>query len=265
MTARRARLLLPLACLLFAALVPARCAVAQQAVAPRADRAAPPESLLAVGRWNDAEDAFYARARARPRDPVARAALGRYLAMKGAVRPGRELIVEAIRFGLDTAAGRAMLRPFDEILKWRDASLPRSTADSQSLTISSASDTTDLISMPLGTSAGALGVADSLWAEVVPAIIGQPVALERGGRRIGIHTIEARVPSLDVRARRLTLYADGRSALRAVGRRYPVLRDERTINVLVEPGRVLPIATALRELGASWWQLDLPHGLLVVR
>jgi len=43
------------------------------------------------------------------------------------------------------------------------------------------------------------------------------------------------------------------------------LRDERKILVLVGPGRVLPIATALRELDARWWQLDLPHGLLVVR
>jgi hypothetical protein len=31
---------------------------------------------------------LYAGVRARPRDPIARARLGRYLAMKGALRPG---------------------------------------------------------------------------------------------------------------------------------------------------------------------------------
>jgi hypothetical protein len=30
-------------------------------------------------------------------------------------------------------------------------------------------------------------------------------------------------------------------------------------------GRTLPLAAALRELGAMWWQLDLPHGVLIVR
>jgi hypothetical protein len=29
--------------------------------------------------------------------------------------------------------------------------------------------------------------------------------------------------------------------------------------------RMLRLADALRELEPSWWQLDLPHGILVVR
>jgi hypothetical protein len=35
--------------------------------------------------------------------------------------------------------------------------------------------------------------------------------------------------------------------------------------VLVAPGRVRPLATALRELAPRWWLRDLAHGLLVVR
>jgi hypothetical protein len=27
----------------------------------------------------------------------------------------------------------------------------------------------------------------------------------------------------------------------------------------------LPLMTALRELRPTWWQLDLPHGILVIR
>lgn len=223
-----------------------------------------PDSLIAVGRWSEAEDALYSRSRAHPRDPVARAALGRYLAMKGAVRAGHVLIEEAIRFGLDAARGREMLRPLDEVLRWRDTTARKPSSDSLTLPVRLPRDTTALFAMPLDACDVRVATRDSSWVDVMPAILSmEPRTASTHG--IGIQTIEAQVPAVDMRARRLTLFLDGRTALRAIGQRYPVLRDERGIRVLLGPGRVLPIASALRELDVRWWQLDLPHGLLVVR
>jgi hypothetical protein len=44
-----------------------------------------------------------------------------------------------------------------------------------------------------------------------------------------------------------------------------VLRSERDGLVLQAPCRVRPLDEALRELTPRWWQLDLPHGVLIVR
>src|SRR5690242_21312141 len=88
---------------------------AQRAQLPRT-RA---DVLLESGLWPQAEEAYYAQSSARPRDPVARAELGRYLAMKGAVLPGTILIEEAMQFGLDSALGRRLLRPWNDVLNWR--------------------------------------------------------------------------------------------------------------------------------------------------
>lgn len=74
------------------------------------------DSLLAAGRLASAESAYYAAARARPRDPVARAALGRYLAARGATRVGAVLIEEARFFGGDSAALARALVPLYERL-----------------------------------------------------------------------------------------------------------------------------------------------------
>ena len=49
------------------------------------------------------------------------------------------------------------------------------------------------------------------------------------------------------------------------GRRYHVLRTASDVRVLLAPGRVGSLPAALRELAPRWWQLDLPHGVLVVR
>ena len=49
-----------------------------------------PTCCSTPGCWPQAEEAYYAQSSARPRDPVARAALGRYLAMKGAVLSGHD-------------------------------------------------------------------------------------------------------------------------------------------------------------------------------
>ena len=74
------------------------------------------DSLLAAGRLASAESAYYAAARARPRDPMARAALGRYLAARGATRVGAVLLEEARFFGGDSATLARALVPLYERL-----------------------------------------------------------------------------------------------------------------------------------------------------
>lgn len=69
------------------------------------------DSLLAAGRLDDAESAYYLATRNRPRDPVARAALGRFLAARGAPRVGAVLLEEARRFGGDSARLASALVP----------------------------------------------------------------------------------------------------------------------------------------------------------
>jgi hypothetical protein len=135
---------------------------------------------------------------------------------------------------------------------------------------SSARDSTIFVRPPAGD--GALmrfpleraARGDTLWADLVPRMIAFDSASDVNPR-VGIETIDAAVPAFDVANHSLRLHADPRSPLRAVGRRYPVLRTEREVRVLLAPGRVRPLDEALRELTPRWWQLDLPHGLLVVR
>jgi hypothetical protein len=76
----------------------------------------PGDSLLAMGRLTAAESAYYAAVRARPRDPLARAALGKYLAARGATRVGTVLLEEARFFGGDSAALARALAPMYERL-----------------------------------------------------------------------------------------------------------------------------------------------------
>lgn len=71
----------------------------------------PADSLLASGRLAAAESTYYAAARDRPRDPITRAALGRYLAARGATKVGAVLIEEARFFGGDSAALAEVLAP----------------------------------------------------------------------------------------------------------------------------------------------------------
>lgn len=72
------------------------------------------DSLLASGRLREAESAYYAATRERPSDPVARAALGRFLAARGAVKVGAVLLEEARRFGGDSARLASALLPMYE-------------------------------------------------------------------------------------------------------------------------------------------------------
>ena len=69
------------------------------------------DSMLASGRVQAAESLYYAASSARPRDAVARAALGRYLAARGALRVGAVLLEEARLFGGDTARIARSLAP----------------------------------------------------------------------------------------------------------------------------------------------------------
>jgi len=57
------------------------------------------DSLLQAGELATAESLYYAAVRARPHDPIARWALGRYLVSRGATRVGATLFEESLKFG----------------------------------------------------------------------------------------------------------------------------------------------------------------------
>jgi hypothetical protein len=86
------------------------------------------DSMLATGHVSAAESLYYATSSARPRDAVARAALGRYLAARGALRIGAVLLEEARLFGGDTAGIARSLAPiYGSLGDYRAlATLPRS-------------------------------------------------------------------------------------------------------------------------------------------
>lgn len=228
----------------------------------RAQEAALPSSgadaLIDAGRWAEAEEMLYAAVRSQPRDPIARARLGRYLAMKGALRAGLVLIEEAGEFGLPASTTRALAAPIRALIDWREraAFLERDST----VVVRPTSSPGALLRLPISRGT----TRDTIWADLVPRMIGHDSAVGPSPR-VGIETIEALVPSFDAANHLLRLHADPRSPLSAVGRRYPVLRSGRDVRVLLAPGRVRPLAAALRELTPRWWQLDLPRGLLVVR
>jgi hypothetical protein len=225
--------------------------------------------LLQAGRWAEAEDAFYAQSRVKPREPLARAALGRYLAMKGAVIPGTILIQEAQKFGLDAGTARALLAPWGEVQSWRVATMRDPSAGAMSLFVRPPRDTMALFQMPLPRgpneprSRGAAN--DTIWADVYPRMMTAAQMKKSPSPQMGIEMLEQQLPAMDVARNQLTLHADPKTALRTIGRRYNVLRDTSDILVLVGPDRVMSLAPALREIEAKWWQLDLLHGILVVR
>jgi hypothetical protein len=222
--------------------------------------------LLESGLWPQAEEAYYAQSSARPRDPVARAELGRYLAMRGAVVPGTILIEEALQFGLDSTLARRLLRPWRTVIGWRematlqaDSVIPaRAPADSLSLF---AIRIPGNVMNPLRRDPSA---RTPYWVDVVPRQIGVDSMMEKNPR-MGVEVLEGFVPSYDVANHRITLHADPRSATRGEGERYRVLRDTREVRVLMTAGRTLSLPAALEELSPSWWQLDLLHGWLVVK
>ncbi|HET9011584.1 MAG TPA: hypothetical protein VFN38_07185 [Gemmatimonadaceae bacterium] len=222
--------------------------------------------LLDAGLWPQAEEAYYAQSRVRPRAPAPRAALGRYLAMKGAVLPGTILIEEALKFGLDSTMARALLKPWKSVMEWRAIATIR--ADSV-VRVRPPRDSTALFQLPLPPRPAADGTPrtsyrDTVWADVVPRLIGSDSLYTRSPR-VGLELIEALVPSLDTATMRLTLHADAKSANRSTGLRFPLLRDAKDVRVLMTSGRILSLPAALRELAPKWWQVDLLHGMLIVR
>ncbi|MEO5813879.1 MAG: hypothetical protein ABIT20_01240 [Gemmatimonadaceae bacterium] len=227
------------------------------------------DALLEEGRWAEAEAMFYAQSERASRDPVARAALGKFIAMKGAVRPGMVLIEEARQFGLDGPTARELLRPLRAILDWRAAAGDLKTDSTLSVRVPSEGNVLFRIPLPRTSADGRVSkepidAGEMVWHDVVDRGIGLDSLAERGSP-IGLEIFEALVPSLNTSTNRLTLHANSRSALSTTGRRFQVLRSQREVLVLVGDRRVLPLVEALRELSPSWWQLDLPHGLLVVR
>jgi hypothetical protein len=227
------------------------------------------DSLLAEGRWAEAEAAYYQQSERAPRDPVARAALGRFIAMKGAVRPGMVLIAEARKFGLDRETTRELVTPLSAIIEWRneatalkrDSTLGARPPNDRRAIFQIALPRTDGDGRPLPPQGG---VSEVTWHDIVDRQIGLD-SINARTRPIGIEVFEALSPSMDMRDGEVTLHANPRSALSATGRRYQVLRTPRGVRVLMGERRVLPLAEALRELDPTWWQLDLPHGVLVVR
>ena len=224
------------------------------------------DSLLEQGRWAEAESMFYLQSERAPRNPYHRAALGRFLGMKGAVKPGIVLIEEARQFGLDASVARQLIVPLRAIADLREATGSGFTRDSV------------MIAGPARSPFALFSVSLSGWDLLKDRaraergrwldVVDRPVGLDSIGppaRVIGIEWFEAFAPSFSAKDSTLTLHANRRSALSAVGRRHQVLRTREGIRVLMGERRVLPLAAALREMAPSWWQLDLMHGLLVVR
>lgn len=245
------------------ALIPAVTAAQASLPVTRADM------LLREARWTEAESAFYLQSERAPRDPVARAALGQFLAMKGAIRPAIVLIDEARQFGLDAGLARALTAPLRVILEWRSAA--RDLRADSTVAIRPPTDSAALfrIAFPRAGSAPRVtkdpgAASEVVWHDVVDRQVGLD-SLEWRGSPIGIEVFEGLVPSVSVRERQVTLHANPRAALSASGRRYPVLRTPRGVFVLIGDMRAVRLVTALRELRPTWWQLDLPNGLLVVR
>ncbi|HEV7992070.1 MAG TPA: hypothetical protein VGP25_09610 [Gemmatimonadaceae bacterium] len=216
------------------------------------------DALIEAGRWTEAEEMLYGEVRLQPRDPMARARLGRYLAMKGALLPGLVLIEEAQQFGLPAATARGLAAPFRSLLDLRRRE--SAGARDSSLVVRAPASAGSLLRFPVVRASR----HDTVWADLVPRMIGLDSA-SGTSPRVGIEVLEGLVPTYDVTNRVLRLHADSRSALSAVGRRYPVLRSPADVRVLLAPGRVRSLPEALAELDARWWQLDLLHGLLVVR
>ena len=74
------------------------------------------DTLLIAGRIFAAESLYYIAVRRGPRDPVARLALGRYLAQRGALKVGAVLMEEARYFGGDPVRIAVELAPVYERL-----------------------------------------------------------------------------------------------------------------------------------------------------
>jgi hypothetical protein len=78
------------------------------------------DSALNTGDLARAESLYYAATRARPRDPLSREALGRYVGMRGATRVAVVLLEEARLFGADPSRIAIELAPlYSSLGDWR--------------------------------------------------------------------------------------------------------------------------------------------------
>jgi len=100
-----------LAALVLAGCLAARPLGAQTMLAQNQAIVARADTLLIAGRIFAAESLYYIAVRRGPRDPVARLALGRYLAQRGALKVGAVLMEEARYFGGDPARIALELAP----------------------------------------------------------------------------------------------------------------------------------------------------------
>ncbi|MEO8879726.1 MAG: hypothetical protein ABI446_04970 [Gemmatimonadaceae bacterium] len=89
---------------------------AMRSTVPNAAIVARADTLLIAGRIFAAESLYYIAVRRGPRDPVARFALGRYLAQRGALKVGAVLMEEARYFGGDPTRIAVELAPVYERL-----------------------------------------------------------------------------------------------------------------------------------------------------
>lgn len=145
------------------------------------------DSLLRAGRVARAEAVYYAAASARPRDPAARLALGRYLAARGATRVGAVLIEEAWRFGASAGVAATHLAPlyarladWEALAKLEQAPLSAGERARAEWLMRNRSQAVgaDSVILPLASTRDALGEvtlvvgADTIRAQVVPRAVG---------------------------------------------------------------------------------------------
>lgn len=167
----------------------ARLALALLAPAPLAAQRdlSRADSLLRAGRVSRAEAVYFAAVRARPRDPAARLALGRYLAARGATRVGAVLIEEAWRFGAAPGVAATHLAPlYARLADWQALSrlerAPLSAGERMRAQwlAHNASATTgpDSVAFSLAAAPGSFGEVtilvgpDTMHAQVVPRVVG---------------------------------------------------------------------------------------------
>ncbi|MDB4877145.1 MAG: hypothetical protein JWM41_3591 [Gemmatimonadetes bacterium] len=214
----------------FAALLAAVMAMRAEAQSvPRAD------SLLQIGALASAESLYYAAARVRPRDPIARWALGRYLVARGASRVGATLFEESLRFGGEPAiVGRDLVPVYLAIgeyaplaaltaatpaerarAKWLVAHATRVHAPDSALAavFRPATDSGSIGSIPIRINGRAVDATVS--ARVQGIVVSDTTLIARG-----LHTFDGGVP----RAARITVLAAADSV--GIGRlgmsNYPV-------------------------------------------
>jgi hypothetical protein len=141
------------------------------------------DSLLEAGSIAAAESLYYRAVSARPRDPQARRALGRYLASRGSLRVGAVLLEEARQFGGDSRAIAADLAPIYSALgEYRSlATLPGSP-----LTNSARAQMSWLVAHQ-----PTLAAEESVTVTYRPGT--DPASLGRVALRLGIETVEATI------------------------------------------------------------------------